>query len=315
MIFSFINAIFIYINFIYKYEIIMDIKDLKYYCKLIETKSYSSTADYFNVTQPTISAMLKRLEKELQAKLIFKTTRSPMHITHVGLVTYQHAKVLLLQVNKMNIDIERAKQHNFRLGYSELAGRLWLPQVIKELNRGKLLAHIETYQENSERLRKRLLQGYFDAIVYSKLETEQSFGIKENILGEHQFKFLVPTTHPLSTENKIDIYQIADTPLIMRHHNYLSNVALQQIFNKTGFQPKRKLFIDNIEAMLELVESQMGIGFIMDANIKLSSKTKLIPLIEKQEIKAYTCLGIRKDFLPNTEQQKYLNILMHPLQN
>lgn len=291
----------------------MDIKDLEYYCELIKTKSYSETAKFFHVTQPTISAMQKRIEKELQAKLIYKNTRAPMHVTHAGLVTYRFAKKMISQEQMLKKDVQRAQKNNFILGYSELAGSVWLPLVINDLNQGKLLANIETYQENSELLKRRLLQGYFDAIVYSRLENEKTRGINETILGKHPFKFLVPCSHPLSQNKEIDIYQVADTPLIMRHHRYLSNLAIHKIFERTGFRPKKKLYIDNIEAMEELVQNQMGIGFVMDTELKSNEKMKVISPIFSQQIFAYTCLGIRKSFLPNEYQKKYLKILAKPI--
>ncbi|WP_348967866.1 helix-turn-helix domain-containing protein [Lactobacillus crispatus] len=42
----------------------MEFRDLKYFQKLVETKNYNRTAEFFGVTQPAISSMVKRLEKE-----------------------------------------------------------------------------------------------------------------------------------------------------------------------------------------------------------------------------------------------------------
>lgn len=37
----------------------MNNQDLMYFCKLIDTGSYTKTAAFFDVTQPTISAAIK----------------------------------------------------------------------------------------------------------------------------------------------------------------------------------------------------------------------------------------------------------------
>lgn len=50
----------------------MEFRDLKYFQKLVETKNYNRTAEFFGVTQPAISSMVKRLEKEIGTQLIFQ---------------------------------------------------------------------------------------------------------------------------------------------------------------------------------------------------------------------------------------------------
>ena len=44
----------------------MNIKDLEYYQKLVATHSYTKTAEFFNLSQPSISAAVKRLSKEFR---------------------------------------------------------------------------------------------------------------------------------------------------------------------------------------------------------------------------------------------------------
>ena len=48
----------------------MNIKDLEYYQKLVATHSYTKTAEFFNLSQPSISAAVKRLSKEFRTTLI-----------------------------------------------------------------------------------------------------------------------------------------------------------------------------------------------------------------------------------------------------
>lgn len=53
----------------------MNNQDLMYFCKLIETGSYTKTATFFNVTQPTISAAVKRLAKHFKDPLVEQVNR------------------------------------------------------------------------------------------------------------------------------------------------------------------------------------------------------------------------------------------------
>ena len=52
----------------------MNIKDLEYYQKLVATHSYTKTAEFFNLSQPSISAAVMRLSKEFRTTLITQKT-------------------------------------------------------------------------------------------------------------------------------------------------------------------------------------------------------------------------------------------------
>ncbi|WP_430521812.1 helix-turn-helix domain-containing protein [Ligilactobacillus aviarius] len=51
----------------------MNIKDIEYFNELITTKNFSIVAQNFNVSQPTITMAIKRLEKNLTLSSLFAT--------------------------------------------------------------------------------------------------------------------------------------------------------------------------------------------------------------------------------------------------
>lgn len=96
----------------------------------------------------------------------------PLVITPAEQVLYKRAKKLVKEENLIKIEVKRANANNFRLGYSELAGKAWLASVITHLNQGRMLANIETKEENSHLLEQHLREGRFDVIVFSRLGDE-----------------------------------------------------------------------------------------------------------------------------------------------
>lgn len=288
----------------------MKIQDLIYFCDLVKSHSYSKTALNFDVTQPAITAMVKRLETELNVKLIFQSSkRATLQITTSGMIIFKKAQKILQDIDMMKIEAKRANHHNFVLGYSELAGSIWLASIVQKLNQGKLLANIEMHQENSVILEKHLREGKFDAIIFSRLADTHFRDLHQTILGKYQFKLLVPLSSKLASKKQIDIFQTSELPLLIRHKRFLSHQALKQIFKKTGFKPKKKLLIDNLSAMEQLVKDGLGIGFILDTNLSFPNGVKAVPLIPSQRAYGYASLAVRKDFYPNKIQSEYLDIL------
>lgn len=288
----------------------MEFRDLRYFIDLVESESYRATAQKNQVTQPAISAMVKRLEAEFDVQLIFKkSSRANMVVTPAGQVLYRRAKTLVKEEDSIKIEVKRANASNFRLGYSELAGRAWLAQVITRLNQGRMLANIETKEENSHLLEQHLREGRFDVIVFSKLDDEPLPGIKTIPLGRYQYVLVVAEDSPLAQLDEVRLAQIKDTPLIMRHKRFLSRTALDRTFAKTGFRPAKKLIVDNIDATLQLVQQGMGVSFLMDIAVQNVPGIKAIPLVPSQRCYCYSTLGMRENFIPNELQKQYLDIL------
>ena len=61
----------------------MEFRQLEVFKAVAEFKSFSKAADYLFLSQSTVSSHIKNLEKELQQKLIVRTTKS-LQLTEKG---------------------------------------------------------------------------------------------------------------------------------------------------------------------------------------------------------------------------------------
>ena len=73
----------------------MDLKQLGYFIAIVEEGSISAAAKQLHISQPPLSAQLRRLEEELGVPLI---ERGPRRVTptEAGRALYRQAKRLLL---------------------------------------------------------------------------------------------------------------------------------------------------------------------------------------------------------------------------
>lgn len=66
----------------------MNNQDLMYFCSLIDTGSYTKTAAFFQVTQPTISAAIRRLSKHFKDPLVVQSNRKSKLKNYCGWCTF-----------------------------------------------------------------------------------------------------------------------------------------------------------------------------------------------------------------------------------
>jgi len=87
----------------------MDLRQLRYYTRIVELESITAAAHALHVAQPSLSQHIAHLEAELDTVLLL---RSPLGVrpTETGRVLYQHAKTVLRQVEEASAAVARTRQ-------------------------------------------------------------------------------------------------------------------------------------------------------------------------------------------------------------
>lgn len=118
----------------------MNERDLNYFCHLIESGGYTATAREFGVTQPAISAAVKRLEAQYGTTLLTQVNhRSRLVATSAGQVLYVKSRRIIRELSQIALEVKHANERQVRLGFSNVAGGIWLPPMIERFVKNNLL--------------------------------------------------------------------------------------------------------------------------------------------------------------------------------
>ncbi|MEY2866847.1 MAG: hypothetical protein RIQ43_873, partial [Pseudomonadota bacterium] len=79
----------------------MNLRDLRYFVALADTRHFGRAAESCFVSQPTLSTQLKKLEEELGVALIERAPRNIL-LTPAGEQILKHARQALAQVSQMH---------------------------------------------------------------------------------------------------------------------------------------------------------------------------------------------------------------------
>ena len=114
----------------------MNIRDLQYLVAVYDLHSFSKAAESCFVSQPTLSGQLKKLEGELGAPLMERSTRKVL-FTQLGEEIVREARTILSTVDHIK---QLAKQTDdpmagdFHIGLIPTIGPFLLPKIITSLN-------------------------------------------------------------------------------------------------------------------------------------------------------------------------------------
>ena len=115
----------------------MDIKQLEAFAYVVENNSFSKTAELLHLTQPTISAHIASLEKELKIKLIVRTTKE-IYPSDAGKLLYEYAKRILQLRDEAQEAIHsftREMRGTISLVASTIPGQYYLPKLLQSFRK------------------------------------------------------------------------------------------------------------------------------------------------------------------------------------
>jgi LysR family hydrogen peroxide-inducible transcriptional activator len=147
----------------------VNIQQLEYILAVDQLKSFSKAADYCHVTQATLSAMVKKLEEQLDI-VIFDRKANPIATTENGreiLIQAQqvvaHANALLSSSKAINQKVEG----RVKMGIIPTIASSILPLIMKPLVEKYPLLHLEIQELTTNQLIKDLREGKLDVGILS----------------------------------------------------------------------------------------------------------------------------------------------------
>lgn len=137
----------------------MKLNDLKYYQALVKYKNFSQVAAKFNVSQPTITMAIQRLEKDFDTSFFVRDhVHKQLHITPTGKQFAVHVDVILNELKIAHQEINQAESSSIRFGLPPIIGNYYFPPLTPLLMREGLLSHLETSEHGSKEILKMLKQ-------------------------------------------------------------------------------------------------------------------------------------------------------------
>lgn len=110
----------------------MNTKDIAYFIKLTEIKSFSKVANTFGVSQPTVSFALKRLEEELGTTLIVRfRAQKTLRVTASGQQFLVHARRILDELKVASQEITDQRLKHLTLGLPPIIENNYFRKLLK----------------------------------------------------------------------------------------------------------------------------------------------------------------------------------------
>jgi len=247
-------------------------KDLLYFYELANELHVSRTAKKLNISQPSLTISVKRLESLLNAALFVRHAHG-VTLTHVGKKLHADTKHLLLSwentISGIN-DINQFENAKIVIGcHSTLMPFLRKIAATLLLQHPKLEIHF--HHDTSDRIAEAVLKGNIDIGLVTDPQIHQDIVLQP--FTQTEFHFWVSIDH----QEKIDLY--AENTVILCHPQLPPTQYLIKKLQKKIKHPLRFSTVNHLEALVAMTIEGYGIGILPSAYTQtfFSDKLKIVP--------------------------------------
>jgi len=193
----------------------MTLTELRYIVAVAREHHFGHAAQSCFVSQPTLSAAVKKLEQELGVE-IFERSRQDITLTPVGELVVEQAQRVLEEAEKVKQISQLGKDQlrgSLRIGAIYTIGPYLFPYIIPEMHKSAPKMPLVIEENFTARLREKLKSGQLDAIIIALPFDEQ--GVVTLPLYDEPFVAVLPSSHPLTQKDSLRIRELAKENLLL----------------------------------------------------------------------------------------------------
>lgn len=272
----------------------MNLKDLDYFCQLAHTLSFTQTASYFNVSQPTITQALKRLEQRFQLPLLERKQHSKsIRLTPAGHQLMLTAEQMLASWDASVAAIDRMREAKVRIGIGPSISERYLIALMRTMRQAGVLGNIEIIEMGAKALAQQLAAGSVDMLITGVLDDEQNPALQTTPLTPLHFNILANAEHPLTRHPQVTVNELLKYPFITLNGDYLNHEVFTRMFG--GATPNVLFDSENPRVVLQAISADIALGFLADLTPIDDPAIRILPIADVVPLTAQIALQYRRD--------------------
>lgn len=283
----------------------MTLQQLEYIVAVYRTRHFVKAAEACGVTQPTLSAMIQKLEAELDVKLFERSSQQVMP-TAIGKVVVEQAWKVLNRARKLKDIVAEEKKSltgTFRLGILPTIAPYLLPRFFPRLMRENSSLEIRVVEMKTADIRRSIDRGEIDAAVMVDTGDLDDYAL--TTLFYEQFLAYVSPSDQLSAKKSIKTSDLSNELLWLLDEGHCFRDQLVKYCQLKAAKTSQSAYsLGSIETFMRIVENGQGVTFIPElATMQLTPTQKelvrpfAIPIPTREVVMATSKAFVRQSLL------------------
>ena len=239
------------------------LRQLEYLIACVDTGSLVAAAEALNVSQPSVSSAIAKLEEQLGVQLLIRLHAQGVVPTATAQPHIQQARNLLEHAREFQRTADASQTDisgELRLGSFASLAPTYLPGLIAELGLSYPDIELKISEGTQDQLIAGLRKGDLQvALVY---DHELPDDLSRTPLFEARPQVVLPANHSLAGLKKISLKHIVEEPMVLldispsRHY-------FTSLFTRVGLEPRIAYRTSSLELLRGLVGRGLGYSILV----------------------------------------------------
>ncbi len=240
----------------------LDSRQVRAFCVLARTGSFTQTARELHLTQSGISHSMKALERDVGCRLLHRLGKK-MVLTQAGEQLLHHAEKILLEMQSAREalgHLGKWGKGRLRLGASTTACQYIIPPVLREFKESFPDHAITIEPGDTPELVTALLNHRIDVALC--LEPRNDPQLEFHHLFTDELRFIVGAMHPWAQTGRVERAEIPRTNYILYNKRSITFRLIEDYFRHEQMVLNTVIEVGSMEATKEFVKLGLGASIL-----------------------------------------------------
>lgn len=271
----------------------MNIRDLEYLIALSEFKHFRRAADACNVSQPTLSGQIRKLEEELGTILLERTSRKVL-FTQAGLMLVDQAKAVLREVKllkEMASNQGKEMSGPMHIGIIPTLGPYLSPVIAPYLKQHFPDLELYFYEIQTPQLVDKLEAGQLDCAILAFGKESEPF-IEVPIFNEKMY-LAVSVNHPWAQHSSVSLAQLKGEEMLMLEDGHCLRDHTLSYCLAVGAKENPHFKAASLETLRNMVAANEGMTLMPELATQagyMNTKIRYLPFADNS--KPFRAIGL-----------------------
>jgi DNA-binding transcriptional LysR family regulator len=260
----------------------MELHQLRYFCAVAETGSFSRAAEQSHVSQPSLSQQIMKLEDELGARLFDRLGRS-VRLTELGKTFLPRARAVLRELAAAKGDVVESKDSiggRVIVGVIPTVAPYFLPSRLTSFSRKYPQAELTIVEEITPVLLDRLRASAIDLAILALPIRGHEFETAA-LLTERLFAAL-PKNHKLAKRRSLSMKDLRSEPFLLLRDGHCFRDTAVAACARARLHPQVIFESGQFSSLLSMVGAGMGVSIVPEMAAEKNSPCRYVPIADEQ---------------------------------
>lgn len=273
----------------------MELHQLRYFCAIADTGSFSRAAQQTHVSQPSLSQQIGKLEDELGTRLFDRLGRS-VRLTELGKSFLPRARAVLCDLESARNDIVEKKTSITGLisvGVIPTIAPYFLPSILATFSRKWPQAHITVVEEITPLLLDKLRAGSIDVAIVALPVQVRSHEFEAFPLMTEKLFAVLPKRHELANRREVSLGELHGEPFLLLRDGHCFRATTVEACNRARLNPHIVFESGQFSSILSMVCAGLGVSVVPAMAIEKRTGCCFIPLADARAERTIGALTLR----------------------